>query len=67
MFSPLTIKKNRIEEIDRLDNSNVADSTSNKTGGYLIAGNSYWNDKNEGTLVMTAFPNSDELKYNGFK
>tara|TARA_R110000803_G_scaffold84955_1_gene151227 strand:+ start:4920 stop:5855 length:936 start_codon:yes stop_codon:yes gene_type:complete len=63
MFTPLANSKNRTTEIDRLDNSVVASNTSTKVGGYKIDSNTYWNDKSEGTFVVSAFPNSSDLRY----
>lgn len=65
MFTPLAIHKNRITEIDRLDNTVVGSSTAAKVGGYKQADNTYWMSKSEGTIVVQAWPNSDDLRYNG--
>jgi hypothetical protein len=65
MFTPLAIHKNRITEINRFDNTVVATSTSQKVGGYFQNRNAYFAGKNEGTIVVQAWPNSDDLRYNG--
>jgi len=60
MFSPLTIKKNRIEELDRFDNSSVSLSTSTKYGGLGIPAQSVTQGSDlDGTIVVQAWPNSD--------
>lgn len=65
MFSPLTIRKNRIDEINRLDNTQVAASTAtNKKLGYFSRDTSYWGFTS-GTLVCRTYPNSVDLRYTG--
>lgn len=66
MFTPLAYSKNRFTDLEyRADNSSIASSTSAKSGGYRVAADSYWTTKTEGTIVVSAFPNSDDLRYSG--
>lgn len=63
MFTPLTIHKNRIEELDRFDNSGVTTSTSQKYGGLGIPAQANTQGNNlDGTLIVQSWPNSDNVK-----
>ena len=64
MFSPLTIRKNRIDEINRLDNSQAPANTSGKKNGYFSTNSSYWGFTS-GTVVCRTYPNSVDLRYTG--
>jgi len=60
MFTPLANKKNRVEELDRFDNSSVTISTSQKRGGVAVPSQDITQGNNlDGTIVVQAYPNSD--------
>lgn len=63
MFFPLGNYKNKAAEIDRLDNSVVASSTSQKIGGYKVQSGVF--GTSEGTIVVSCFPNAQDLRYSG--
>ena len=67
MFSPLTIKKNRIEELDRFDNTNVVNSTTaTKHGGLGIPSQQVTQGDNlDGTIVIQAWPQTDYVACTG--
>lgn len=67
MFTPLAIHKNRIDEIDRFDNTNVVNSTTaTKAGGLAIpAQNSTQANNVDGTVVVQAWPSTDYLACTG--
>ena len=60
MFTPLTFQKNAAIQVDRMNNSGSA-STSTKQLGYGVARNPYLlaNSGSDCTIVVQAWPNSD--------
>lgn len=64
MFTPLALKRNRIEELDRFDNTPVTADTGGKVGGYYQTDSNYWGFHN-GTVIVQAWPNADDLRYTG--
>lgn len=66
-ITPLAFNKPHIEEIDRQDNTGVADSTSTtKRGGYAMPGQNIFSVIDEdGTIVVQAWPNSDDVRCTG--
>lgn len=63
MFTPLAIHKNRIQELDRLNNSSVSTGTAAKRGGYGVPSQDNTQNANlDGTIVVQAWPNSDDVK-----
>ena len=66
MFTPLTIHKNRIEEVDRFDNSGVTSGTADKPGGYGVPSQNVTQGNNlDGTIITQVWPNSDDTKDGG--
>lgn len=65
MFFPLGNFKNKAAEVDRFDNTVVTTSTSAKTGGFRVPPDSFFGSSAQGTIVVSAWPNSNDFRYNG--
>lgn len=66
MFRPLTNNKNNTIEVDRFDNSGITADTTDKANGLSTASQpTTFGTDLDGTIVVSAFPNSDYITSTG--